>query len=97
VSNINELTEKEADNLIKTVRFVSAKLKKYLRPNGVNYGFNEGLIAGQNFSHFHFHILPRFTDDKVFQYHLFHNDPKFRSDWNSNELSDLVTEFKKIF
>ena len=97
VSNINELTDKEAGNLIKTVRLVSTKLKNYLKPAGINYGFNEGARAGQVTSHFHFHILPRFEGDKVLQYHLFHEDPKTKSEWSDKELSELVSEFKNLF
>lgn len=97
VGNIRELSDTEIGSLIRTVSLVSGKLKTHLNPAGINYGFNEGEIAGQVVPHFHFHILPRFKDDKVLQYHLFHGDPKFKGDWNEVELSGLVSEFKKVF
>jgi histidine triad (HIT) family protein len=97
VGNIRELSDSELASLIKTVSIVSGRLKDYLNPAGINYGFNEGEIAGQVVPHFHFHILPRFNDDKVLQYHLFHGDPKTKGDWDETELSNLVSEFKKIF
>lgn len=72
-------------------------MKNYLHPSGINYGFNEGEIAGQVVSHFHFHILPRFENDPIMKHHLFHGDPKLKSDLDSEELQQLVDEFKKIF
>jgi len=36
-------------------------LKK--RPDGYNYGINEGRAAGQTIEHLHLHIIPRYEDD----------------------------------
>jgi histidine triad (HIT) family protein len=97
VENIRELSDVEVESLIKTVSLVSGKLKSYLNPAGINYGFNEGKIAGQVVSHFHFHILPRFKDDKISRYHLFHGEPNSKSDLSGEKLKSLVTEFREIF
>jgi histidine triad (HIT) family protein len=97
VENIRELTGKEAGSLFQTIQSVSQVLSEYLKPVGINYGFNEGQYAGQMISHFHFHILPRFENDPVLKYHLFHGDPQNKSDLTQNELDKLVTEFRKIF
>jgi histidine triad (HIT) family protein len=97
VGNLRELSEKEQASLIKTVSIVSGKLEEYLHPDGINYGFNEGSISGPVVPHFHFHILPRFQNDPIMKYHLFHGDPKLRSDLDKENLQLLVDEFKKIF
>lgn len=97
VENIRELSDTELKGLIKTVGLISKKLKSYLNPDGINYGFNEGKIAGQVVPHFHFHILPRFKRDNIMRHHLFHGDPKFKKDLSEKELSNLVSEFRKAF
>jgi diadenosine tetraphosphate (Ap4A) HIT family hydrolase len=99
VENIGQLSEKELVDLAKTVKLVSVKLKKYLKPDGLNYGFNEGEHSGQRVSHFHFHIMPRFKGDKnkLPEYHLFHRNPKKKKRLGENELGAYVEEFKKLF
>ena len=91
--NINELTE-----LIKAVQHISKKLKVYLKPEGFNYGFNEGNYAGQRIEHFHFHIIPRFTGDydKVPKFHVFHRPEEKKRQLNNKELKQFVDEFKKV-
>lgn len=97
VENIRNLSKKEIDGLFKTVQNVSKIISDYLKPDGINYGFNEGKRAGQMVSHFHVHILPRFGADLMPEYHLFHEDPRNDIDLSSEELDKLVSEFKKIF
>jgi histidine triad (HIT) family protein len=97
VGNLRELSEEEQASLIKTVSMVSVRLKDYLHPSGINYGFNEGEIAGQVVPHFHFHILPRFQDDPIMKHHLFHGDPKLKTDLGDAELQVLVDEFRNVF
>jgi len=98
VSNIRELTDKEAESLIVTAKYVSRVLNNYLKPEGFNYGFNEGTIAGQEVEHLHFHILPRFKGDKKLhpRFHVFHSSlPK--KNWSEKEYKALVKEFSRIF
>lgn len=99
VENIWQLSEKELIDLAKTVKFVSRKLKKYLKPDGFNYGFNEGEYSGQMVKHFHFHIMPRFAGDKkkLPEYHLFHRNPKKKRKLEENEFKACVDEFKILF
>lgn len=97
VESIRELTEKELIVLFKTVKFISSRLAKYLKPEGFNYGWNEGKIAGQTIKHFHFHIMPRYKNDGMFKFHLFHRNPKDKKDLSEEELKPLIEEFKKIF
>jgi histidine triad (HIT) family protein len=97
VVTLRELSDDELNSLVGTVKLVSTKLKSYLHPAGINYGFNEGIIAGQMIPHFHIHILPRFNNDHLMPYHLFHGNPKLTKDLNDQELTELVTEFSQIF
>ncbi len=97
VENIRELNAGEVSSLFQTVQTASKVLSKYLKPDGINYGFNEGRYVGQMVNHFHFHILPRFKNDPVLKYHLFHGDPKHKNDLNPKELNKLVTEFREVF
>lgn len=97
VENIRDLKNSERDSLFKTVQKISEIIGKYLKSDGINYGFNEGKCAGQMVSHLHVHILPRFNKDSLPEFHLFHEDPEINIDLNSEELDKLVTEFKKVF
>ncbi len=97
VTNIRELSKDELSSLINTIQFVSEKLNSNLTSIGFNYGFNEGEFAGQSIKHFHFHILPRYQDDKALKFHLFHRDPKNKKNLDELELKKVVDEFKKIF
>ena len=65
VGNIRDLDESELNSLIKTVKKVSEKLNSELNPDGFNYGFNENQIAGQEFKHLHFHVIPRYNEDNL--------------------------------
>ncbi len=97
VTNIRELSENELSSLFNTVKFVSEKLNSALKAKGFNYGFNEEKIAGQSIEHFHFHILPRYTNDKIPEFHLFHRDPKTKKNLEEKELKKFVEEFKSFF
>ncbi len=97
IKTIRELSEKETASLLNTVKLVSEKLFEYLKPDGFNFGFNEGERAGQTIEHFHFHILPRFKDDPVPEFHLFHSDPRTKKNLTPEELQKLAREFKKLF
>jgi diadenosine tetraphosphate (Ap4A) HIT family hydrolase len=96
VTNIRELSEEEIFDLIKIVQKVSVKLSNYLHPLGFNYGWNEGIIAGQTIDHIHFHIMPRYDNDGLSKHHLFHRNPKDSIDLSDEELQPLVEEFKSL-
>lgn len=97
VRTIRDLTDKELQGLMRTVQWVSEKLNSYLHPAGINYGFNEGGKAGQEIDHFHFHILPRYENDIVPEFHIFHHNRKLRQNYPDEEFRALVKEFQKIF
>ncbi|NQU77563.1 HIT family protein [Candidatus Falkowbacteria bacterium] len=96
VQNITQLTDEEAASLIKTVKYIYKKLKEHLNPVGFNNGFNDGEYAGQTVEHFHFHIIPRFKNDNLPEFHLFHRDPKTKRNFSDEEIKPFVEEFRKI-
>ena len=97
VSNIRELSDEETASLFKTAKFVSSKLNEYIKPDGFNYGINEGECAGQTIEHLHLHIIPRICDDKLQEFHLFHREPSTKRNLSEEELKPFVEEFKKLF
>ena len=97
VVSLDELSDEEIASFFNTVKFCTKKLKKYLRPDGINFGHNEGEVAGQTVSHFHFHILPRFIGDGLPEFHLFHGDPEIKTNLKNDEVKKMVSEFKPVF
>lgn len=52
-------------------------LQKALQTSDFNLGINNGPLAGQAINHAHFHIIPRFPEDKGGSMHsLVYNPPK---------------------
>ncbi len=100
VNSLKELSDEELGEMIQLVKRISLKLEEYLKPIGFNYGFNEGLYSGQAIEHFHFHILPRFEEDKeqrLPKYHLFHRDPATKRNLTDEEIAPFVEEFRRVF
>lgn len=58
----------DEDVLKKTIvitKKLASEIRDKLNADGVNILLNNGRHAGQLVSHLHFHIIPRFPDDKV--------------------------------
>jgi histidine triad (HIT) family protein len=49
--------------LMNTVVLLTGALRHSLAPDGINLWQSNGIAAGQEVFHVHFHIFPRFTDD----------------------------------
>lgn len=96
VENLGQLTKDEAEDLFGVVWEVSNKLREALRPIAINYGFNEGEFAGQFVEHFHFHIMPRFKDDEMPEFHLFHRPSGKKKNLTLEEVGKFAKEFRDI-
>ena len=67
LTRIQELTAAEKSLLLEWVEWAQRHLEATLVPvpGGFNLGVNDGKAAGQTMSQFHFHVIPRYTDDVV--------------------------------
>jgi histidine triad (HIT) family protein len=64
--NFLSLEPAELNYLTKGLQVISAAVERSLNANGFNIVVNNGKAAGQTVFHFHFHIIPRFTNDFSF-------------------------------
>lgn len=83
--NLSELSDEDLVALILKVKNIALMLKEKLGYSDYTISQNNGPIAGQSISHFHFHIIPRFADDGL-------NDWKNR-DYKEGEAEEVL---KKI-
>jgi len=61
--NLEEISEEDLCDLIKSVKRVGGAIKESLSPNGYNVGLNNGSGSGQIVPHIHFHVIPRKEGD----------------------------------
>jgi len=60
VKDLNELSEKEAVDLIKTIRYITPKLLRvYNADRSYNLVAQVGPYSGRSIEHLHIHIIPR--------------------------------------
>ena len=64
-ANIFEIDEETASRLFKLAVKVAKHIKETLNIEALNIVQNNGELAGQTVNHFHLHLIPRYTDDKV--------------------------------
>ena len=66
IARFFELTKEEKMVLMEwidwTVQYLEENLES--KPDGFNLGINDGVAAGQTVEQFHFHIIPRYNEDK---------------------------------
>lgn len=55
--------------------------------DGVNFSMNNGAAAGQEVFHTHLHVIPRFTDDNVFE-------PPIQGEYEEGEAGELATALR---
>lgn len=69
VATLFDLPDDEASRLIPLARMLSKRLYDALRFKGLNLLQNNGEAAGQQVSHFHLHLIPRYeSDDMILQW-----------------------------
>jgi ATP adenylyltransferase len=67
VSNLEDLADEEYSALMALVRDSARAVKKAVRPEGMNIGFNLGHAAGAGIAeHLHAHAVPRWVGDSNF-------------------------------
>jgi diadenosine tetraphosphate (Ap4A) HIT family hydrolase len=65
VARFQELTAEEKTRLLTWLDWCVAHLESSLepKPDGFNFGLNDGLAAGQTVAQLHAHIIPRYYGD----------------------------------
>jgi diadenosine tetraphosphate (Ap4A) HIT family hydrolase len=67
VGSLGELSDDEADALMRALRRASAAIDAAYAPGGQNVGLNQGAAAGAGLpGHLHVHALPRWAGDTNF-------------------------------
>ena len=67
VASIENLTEREYQEIFKIVNIVLKAIKNRMNPQGFNIGINLGTVAGAGIvDHVHVHIVPRWNGDTNF-------------------------------
>ncbi len=61
---LEEMPEEEAKELFSVIFRLTKIIPKSVGTTDCNIGINNGKFAGQEVSHLHFHIIPRFEGDK---------------------------------
>jgi len=88
-ATILDFPEAEMEPFLKGVKTVTALLQRTLNPDGFTMGINHGIVSGQSVSHLHFHIIPRWNNDKGGSLHsVVHNTPKESVEEIAERISD---------
>lgn len=67
VSELEDLTEEESQEIMAELQRCSRILKEYFKCEGINIGLNQGKAAGAGIGeHLHFHLVPRWNGDSSF-------------------------------
>jgi histidine triad (HIT) family protein len=85
-TNIFDCEDKYLEELIKAIKLISKHYKQELPCQGANILNASGKVAEQSVFHFHFHIIPRFSNDN------FTTFPK--TDYKKGNLEDLANKLK---
>jgi ATP adenylyltransferase len=67
ISDISQLSQKEAADIFESLKRAKSLLSKVLKPQGYNIGVNLTRVAGAGIAgHLHIHIVPRWLGDTNF-------------------------------
>ncbi len=73
-ATVFDLTPEEWAATYDLLQKAKAYLDRTLEPDGYNVGWNVGPVGGQEISHVHLHVIPRFRDEPLagrgIRYHL---------------------------
>ena len=61
--NIKNVNKEQWQDILEGVRQTNKRIEEVLKPDGLNIGINDRLLAGQVVPHMHWHIMPRFEGD----------------------------------
>lgn len=65
-TDFNELDNIELENFFILVQKTINLIRKVIKPDGINMGFNLGEAAGSSIEHLHLHLVPRFRNEGGF-------------------------------
>ena len=86
-----DMPDKLAEHTIIVVKYLASELQRITGAPGINVFLNNGLSAGQEVPHVHFHIIPRFEgDDAVPAWKRKQASPE-----DLKELSELIVKSLK--
>lgn len=83
-----ELPEIEAQILITTIKKITPAIISGVEAKAFNLNLNNGKFAGQVVGHVHWHIIPRFEEDKK---ELWHG-----SSHNAEEMENILKKIKSF-
>ncbi len=63
--NIFDVTDSCLKEIVSAVKMMSKRIKSKLGTDAINIVQNNGRYAGQLVNHIHFHVIPRYPNDRV--------------------------------
>jgi len=95
VADVCDLLPEESGVLFSLVQESVAILRKHIKPDGFNVGFNLGAVAGAGHpEHLHFHIVPRWEGDHNFMTVL--AEVRTIPEHIENTFDQLLPEFQQL-
>lgn len=78
------------EDLIPKINKVASAVMQAVNADGINISTNHGAAAGQVIFHLHFHLIPRFSNDKLQPWPHGESEPKSRAEI-AQEIKKLLT------
>jgi diadenosine tetraphosphate (Ap4A) HIT family hydrolase len=60
ITSFFDLSADEQSDMLATLAAAKSNLDVTVKPDGYNFGVNDGLAAGQTVMHVHLHLIPRY-------------------------------------